>query len=115
MGVRHHSDRDGVGTAILCKGFSAHDGCFVPDPVPDPDPVLGSGAPDFTHLAIDTISASVSFEPGGIDGAPAACFTARTRRLLSGSPITSAGPETPPFRIPPFVSMESPPFGVSPE
>src|SRR5689334_1285378 len=73
------------------------------------EPSRGSGAPDAIHFSKSAITAALSFCFGGILRASSTCLSALRSRLLFTSPGTTAGPLSPPLRMPLRVSRIRPP------
>ena len=71
---------------------------------------FGHGAPAAIHAARSFCAARGSALLGGIFSSSSAWRTARTSRLFSGWPGTSAGPEAPPCSQPLRESSDRPPF-----
>src|SRR4029453_544921 len=69
----------------------------------------GSGAPISTHFVKSAIISAESCCLGGISR-PSSCFKAEIIRLLATLPGTTAGPCSPPLRIPSRVSSRSLPL-----
>ena len=73
-------------------------------------PSRGSGAPIFTHSSSAAIWSSASLPSGGIFRWSLSYLIAWMMSDFDGSPATRAGPVSPPFSTPAFVSSSRLPF-----